>query len=207
MAIDWDALEEIQSGQAYQVDFSKLSDVYVPGEGDNPQAFLIGEAPGAQEAIQKRPFIGPAGIMLRRLMLLAGLAAEAPYGFDSNGPNCWLTNVVKFRPPRNRKPTPLEIAAARPWLRQEWMAVGSPRVIVPIGSTALTAVYDKPMRITMVAGNVKQEMTRGIYKGERLLLYIWPMIHPAHALRQESLREVVERDWERFGAWRDELGI
>src|SRR5688500_16998698 len=120
--INWERLGDIEDGNhgwraalAYDGTghaLCDLSSVYVAGEGDNPEAFIIGEAPGAQEEAQQRPFVGPAGVVMRDLMAIAGLYAHIPrdgkpkvinnrHGLE----NCWLTNVVKFRPPRNRKPT------------------------------------------------------------------------------------------------------
>lgn len=189
---------------------------YVGGEGeaDSPIAILIGEAPGAQEEIQRRPFVGPAGIVLRQLMQMAGLYSEPwktgvvgpsyeeptidPIG--GYAPNCWLTNVVKFRPPRNRTPTPAEIMSVRHILRQEWMAVNKPRVIIPVGGVALHAVYGRRISILAVAG--KLHIQRSVTK-PYIDLFIWPMVHPSFGLRSgnEKIQELLEKDWQKLGAW------
>lgn len=197
MAIDWDALGEIQDGNfGWRSAFPELSEVYVPGEGDNPIAVIIGEAPGAQEETKRRPFVGTSGAVLRQLMDTAGLwATDLP---DSACPdaNCWLTNVVKFRPPKNRKPTPLEIKAARPWLRMEWEAIGKPRLIIPIGSTALEAVFGRWVPLHKVSGRVIMCTSR-----EGLELAVWPMLHPSFGLRNPVMQPLLEQDWSRLRVW------
>lgn len=173
--------------------FRELSEVYVPGEGGNPTALIIGEAPGAQEELHRRPFVGPAGQVLRQLMGLAGL-----HTINSVGPNCWVTNVVKFRPPRNRKPYWVEVRKARPFLRAEWEAVGKPRVIIPVGGTALQAVTGRPnISILKHSGWMHAEVSR--VDGDPL--YVWPMIHPSAGLREPSLRGLMEKDWEKLAEW------
>lgn len=198
MAIDWEALDEIQQycvAQRYGV-LPDLSNVYVPGEGDNPIAFIIGEAPGAQEEIKRRPFVGKAGNVLRQLMDIAELWSADSNCDPSRPANCWLTHVVKFRPPRNRKPTPMEIKAARAWLREEWCAVGKPRLIIPVGSTALEAVTSKWQSILKVAGKCHAYRSK-----EGLELAVWPMIHPSFGLRNPALQPLLEQDWIRLAKW------
>lgn len=206
MTINWDALDKLEdSNRWWRKGFPDLSDVYVPGEGDNPQAFIIGEAPGAQEELRRRPFVGPAGMVLRQLMDFAGFSTEDVYedGRDSPptaGANCWLTNVVKFRPPRNRTPTPLEIKAARPWLRREWQAVGRPRLIIPVGAVALHAVLGRKVSILKVSGKPQEHVSRSMAPQQ---LWVYPMIHPSYGLRNEAIRPLLEKDWERLGEWRE----
>lgn len=189
--------------------FARLSKTYVPGEGnyESPEAFIIGEAPGALEDVVKRPFIGPAGQVLRQLMLLANLWSTTVKDGEGTerypgAPNCWLTNVVKFRPAGNATPTPVEVAAFRRYLQEEWHAVGEPALIIPVGGVALRAVTGKPLSILRAAG--KHHKYRSAYTGK--LLHIWPMVHPSWVMRQgknEQLQELIEQDWERLGAWRN----
>lgn len=207
--IDHDALDEIEDGYCtgFGMVFPELSKTYVPGEGDNPQAFIIGEAPGAQEEVRRRPFVGPAGRVLRDLMGIADLNTEDQYadGRDSPptaGANCWLTNTVKFRPPKNRNPTELEIKAARPWLTREWKAVGSPQLIIPVGKIALYALYGRWMSILKVAGKCRRETSKRGFP-----LYVWPMVHPSFGLYNKAVQPLLEKDWETLAAWRDDVGI
>lgn len=189
MGIDYDTLDMLEvKHRMIRERFEGLSDVYVPGEGDNPRVFVIGEAPGAQEEMQERPFVGPSGDVLRQLMDVAEL----------NQSNSWITNVVKFRPARNRTPLWTEIKAFRRLLREEWVAVGSPRVIVPVGGTALRAITGKPsISIIKWSGNVHRRRSK--VDGE--MVYYWPMLHPAFGLRNEAVRPMMETDWLAFGRW------
>lgn len=173
------------------------------GEGANPIAMIIGEAPGAQEELQSRPFVGPAGLVLRDLMAIAGLNAN-PYPYPLNGEiptNSWLTNTVKFRPFRNRTPTNHEILVFREYLLIEWQAIGRPEIIIPVGGAALTAVLGLGSHsILKMAGQLINRPSRTV---PNLMLAIWPMVHPSFAMRSGStrLQELLERDWQRLGAW------
>ena len=172
----------------------ELSEVYVPGEGDNPRILIVGEAPGAQEELKKRPFVGAAGQVLRELMISVNISTGLTPHFGEA--NCWLTNVVHFRPPSNRTPTQAEIDIARYGLRREWIAVGRPQVIVPVGGVALNAITGKRLSILKMSGKCFIEKSR---KGEQL--FIWPMIHPSFGLRQKDMVPLIEKDWDRFDKW------
>lgn len=201
-AIDWVKLEWVeQEAHALRSVFPSLSKNYVPGEGDNARAFIIGEAPGATEDITRRPFTGKCAV-LRDLMAIAGYKAERNGTVPEDGwqPNCWLTNVVKFRPPGNRNPSNAEIKAFRRLLQDEWVAVGSPSVIIPVGGIALSAVFGRAMSILRSAGRCHTMLSA--YTGKPL--YIWPMVHPAFGLRAgEQMQELIEQDWEKLARWRN----
>lgn len=188
-----------QEAHSFRSAFQSLGRVYVPGEGDNASAFIVGEAPGATEEIMRRPFVGRCAV-LRDLMALAGLAS-APMQLNPQPVNVWLTNVVKFRPPNNRNPTAPEIKAFRKLLQDEWQAVGAPPLIIPVGGIALSAIFGKPMSILRAAG--KCHYTRSAYTGKEL--HVWPMVHPSFVIRQAGniqLQDLIEQDWERLGEWR-----
>lgn len=200
--VDFDALELNALDQLWVKEFEQLSKVFVPGEGQFPRAFVFGEAPGAQEEVRRRPFVGPAGNVLRQLMMVAGLYPSTTvhseaYKRGERAPNCWLTNTLKFRPPRNRKPYWTEVLAARPFLRAEWVAVGRPRLIIPVGGTALSALVGKQISIIKHSGWLHKEVSRVDGKP----LYVWPMLHPSLGLRNPGMRPLMERDWEALGAW------
>lgn len=161
----------------------------VPGRGSfNASYFAVGEAPGATENTHGRPFVGASGRVLVQLMESAGLSAE------EDG-NTWLTNMVKYRPPGNRTPTGPEIRASLPYLRMEWSAVGRPGVFIAIGSVAFQALGGGAAIGSLLqrAGNPIQLRTGQI---------MWPMVHPAYALRNYSYRSTMEKHWEDFGRWR-----
>jgi DNA polymerase len=196
-------LERIeQEAHALRSIFPTLSKNYVPGEGDNVVAFIVGEAPGATEDVMRRPFVGKCAV-LRELMDLAGLWATDSKCDPSKPANAWLTNVVKFRPPGNRNPSNAEVLAFRKLLQEEWHAVGEPRLIIPVGGIALSAIFDKPMPILKAAGRCHKVLSA--YKGKSL--HIWPMLHPAFGLRGgPELQKLIEQDWERLGKWREKFG-
>lgn len=161
---------------------------YVPGEGPDElpvAAFIVGSAPGAQEDVRKRPFVGPSGLLLRQLINIGGL----------NPAQCWITNAVKFRPPQNRKPTLEEIQAFRRTLIDEWHLVGKPKLIIPVGNGALSAILGKPTAVLRMAG-------KAMHRNHGVIVY--PMIHPGFALKDENkgARDLIERDWERLKTWK-----
>lgn len=190
-----------------EVGTSLLSWRYVGGEGGNPKAFIIGEAPGAHEDMALRPFVGPAGQVLRQLMAAADLYSK-PQDIDGGlhgdvpvNANCWLTNVVKFRPRGNHTPSWFEIAPFRDLLRQEWKAVGRPSIIIPVGAVALTAIYGHKHGISIM----KMGGTRiGLRSKDGQELRICPMIHPSYGIRNPELQPTMEQHWTQLGEWLDE---
>lgn len=191
MAIDrWELLGRIEDGcQGARIGLaSGLDERYVGGEGpdDTPEAMVIGEAPGGQEAIAGRPFVGPSGAVLDQLLENAGLARE----------RVWVTNVVKFRPPGNRTPTDDEIAVFKIWLRREWVTIGRPTLIIPTGSVALYALTGHRVSILKYAGTHLRRTSRGGYQMD-----VWPMVHPSFGLRNPNARPSIEADWQKLGGW------
>lgn len=179
-----------------------MSDVYVEGEGvaayldgRAPDVMVIGEAPGAEEVLRRRPFVGPAGRVLRQLMESADIYTG--YTPQLGKGNCWLTNVVKFRPPNNRTPYPQEIQSVRHLLRTEWICIGKPRIIIPVGGTALTALVGRNTSILKHAGWLHTVRSTV----DRKDLFIWPMLHPAFGLRNKQIQPVMEKDWIALGEW------
>ena len=152
----------------------------------NPAARLmvIGEGPGAQEDASGQPFVGRAGQLLDQML--------ASVGIDSNR-DAYICNVVKCRPPGNRKPTPAEMAACRPWLDPQIRLV-DPAVILLAGATALEGVLGIRGGITRLRG---QWMA-----GEGELLqgrWLMPILHPSYLLRNPS-REQGSPKWH---TWQD----
>lgn len=129
------------------------------GEGHpTAAAMFVGEAPGAEEDRLGRPFVGPAGKLLDRLLAYAEFSRAEVY----------ITNVVKCRPPGNRLPTPQEAAVCRAYLLDQIRLIG-PRIIVCLGALATQALVDPQARITRVRGQWFQR------NGMRIL----PTFHPA----------------------------
>jgi uracil-DNA glycosylase family 4 len=151
----------------------------VPGEGDETaEVMLVGEAPGATEDEQGRPFCGRAGRLLDELLAEAGLERGRVY----------ITNVVKARPPGNRDPKASEVAHCMPWLEAE-LALVQPRLVVPLGRHALGHFADG-VRISDVHGTHLIERGRALF----------PLYHPAAALRSTALRATLFQDARALGA-------
>jgi DNA polymerase len=152
----------------------------------NPGAplMVIGEGPGAQEDAQGLPFVGRAGQLLDQMF--------ASVGLDSNR-DAYICNVVKCRPPDNRKPTPEEMAACRPWLLEQ-IALVDPAVIVLAGATAMEGVLGVRGGITRLRGQWRQGEGDGL-TGRWLL----PIFHPSYLLRNAS-REPGSPKWH---TWQD----
>ena len=147
----------------------------------NPGAALmvIGEGPGAQEDAQGKPFVGRAGQLLDQML--------ASVGIDSNQ-DAYICNVVKCRPPDNRKPSPEEMAACRPWLHEQ-IALVNPPLILLAGATAMEGVLGVKGGITRLRG----QWQRG--SGEALEgRWLLPIFHPSYLLRNAS-REQGSPKW------------
>ncbi|MGI6176480.1 MAG: uracil-DNA glycosylase [Christensenellales bacterium] len=152
---------------------------------------LIGEAPGAQEEEQGRPFVGKAGKNLDEFLLLSGMDRKALY----------ITNVVKFRPTKtkgkslsNRPPTNEEIQMCRPFLWRELRLV-NPALVVTLGNVALKAVYGQTTRI----GDVHGQYLQIPVEGQAYTLYA--LYHPASIIYNPSLREVYLQDLKGLACW------
>jgi DNA polymerase len=147
----------------------------VPGEGkaDGPDILFIGEGPGAEEDAQGRPFVGKAGQLLDKMIDAMGYAREDLY----------IANVVKCRPPNNRKPVKEEMELCLPYLRQQ-IALIQPKIIVGLGGTAIEGLLGKPVSITRMRG-VWQE-----YDGIKLM----PTFHPSYLLRDPTKKKEVWTD-------------
>ena len=130
---------------------------------------IVGEAPGAKEEEVGEPFVGRSGKLLDQLLQNAGI--------DINR-DVYFCNVIKCRPPQNRRPTKTEIQENLPWLYQQIKLV-NPRVIVLVGATALEAILKIKSRISFLRGN-------WINWEGRLVM---PVFHPAYLLRNPSKDE------------------
>jgi DNA polymerase len=146
--------------------------VFARGNGSSGVLFL-GEGPGEEEDRQGEPFVGPAGQLLDRMIAAMQLARDDVY----------VCNIVKCRPPKNRKPEPAEMAACSSYLKQQLELV-APQVIVALGATAVVGLLGSTEGITRLRGKWK------LYRGR---VPVMPTFHPAYLLRTpEAKREVWE---------------
>ncbi len=151
----------------------------VPGEGNpNSPIVFIGEAPGRVEDQQGRPFVGPAGQFLSKLLASINLTREDVY----------ITNVVKCRPPANRDPLPEEVKEHSEFLKRELELI-KPQLIVLLGRHALHWFMPEA-QISKVRGTAK-----------RLGPYVYfPIYHPAAALHNPNLAQTLRDDFAKIPA-------
>ena len=159
----------------FDCDLSQSRTKAVPGEGPKDAALMfIGEGPGFNEDQQSRPFVGAAGQYLEELL--------AKINIDRN--SVFITNMVKCRPPNNRDPFPGEIEACSKYIDEQIRLV-RPKVIVTLGRHSL-GKFLPGETIGKVHGKPKQIGN----------LIVYPIYHPAAALRRHSLRIVLENDFQ-----------
>lgn len=160
--------------------------VLVFGEGPaQARLMLVGEAPGEQEAMLGRPFVGKAGKLLDAFITGTGLTRAQMY----------VTNTVKFRPSRvskagrvvNRPPTQEEIAAFLPFLKKE-IAQVDPTCVVTLGNVPLRALLGEKETIGQAHGQLRRQEDR---------LY-FPMYHPASMIYNPGLKAIFAQDMEKL---------
>lgn len=150
----------------------------IPGDGNcDSEIVFIGEAGGYHESIQRKPFVGNAGMLLNKLLASINLPRESVY----------ITNMVKTRPPENRDPLPGELAAYSRYLDRE-LEVIKPKVVVTLGRFSM-AKFLPNARISGVHGK-KFEVN---WNGKNILVV--PMYHPAAALRNGAVMNEIKNDF------------
>lgn len=163
----------------------------VLGEGkcDHPPVMLIGEAPGEQESLQGRPFVGKAGKNLDGFLAVLAMNREDIY----------ISNVVKIRPTKvsekgrvsNRPPNKEELALFTPYLMEEILRV-QPRMIVTLGNVALKALCGSKAVIGDMHG--RETLVTVQHKKQSAEFPLFPLYHPASILYNRSLQEVYDGD-------------
>jgi uracil-DNA glycosylase family 4 len=150
----------------------------------NPKArvLVLGEAPGADEDREGRPFVGKAGQLLDKMFAAIGLSRTSP----DPGAALYITNVLPWRPPGNRDPSAEEIAMLRPFVERH-IALVDPQVVVVMGNTSLLA-------LTGTKGILRARGTWMQALGKPVL----PMTHPAYLLRMPAAKRE---------AWADLLAL
>jgi uracil-DNA glycosylase len=154
--------------------------VFGAGNADADLMF-VGEAPGAEEDRQGLPFVGRAGQLLNQLLDGIGLGRE----------DVFICNVLKSRPPGNRDPQPDEIEACWPYLERQIDLI-EPRVIATLGNFATKKITGSQTGITRVRGAPQVHELGG------RTVFVFPLLHPAAALRTPSLVETLREDFARL---------
>jgi uracil-DNA glycosylase len=149
----------------------------------NPEAeiMLIGEAPGAEEDRQGKPFVGKSGQLLDRMLGAIGLDRTKVY----------IVNTVPWRPPGNRTPTPEEMALCLPFLHRQVELV-APKLVMTLGGPAMQTVFSTTNGIIKMRGKWS-EVTIGNHNVDAI-----PTLHPAYLLRNPAAKQQ---------AWRDMLSL
>lgn len=153
------------------------------GEG-NPQTnlMLVGEAPGEQEDLQGRPFVGRAGQLLSKFLNLYGVSREQVY----------IANVLKCRPPNNRDPLPDEIAACYPYLEKQIELIG-PKVILCLGAFAARTILNLPEKTPL--SKIRSKEHKVVIGGKEITVI--PTYHPAYLLRNRRGEPDFQKDLEK----------
>ncbi|MCB9498760.1 MAG: uracil-DNA glycosylase [Bacillales bacterium] len=152
----------------------KTRNKYVIGNGDlNSSIMFIGEAPGRQEDMQGKAFVGESGILLDKML--------ASVGLDRN--HIYMSNVVKCRPPENRVPHKGEINACMDYLREQFLLM-HPKIIVLLGSVAAKAIISPDFLVMKSHGEVI----------ERKGVYFIATFHPSALLRDQSKKPLAWED-------------
>lgn len=139
---------------------------------------VVGEAPGAEEDAVGRPFVGRSGKLLNDAMEQADLDRSA----------CFITNVVKQRPPKNRTPTPSEIEAHRPFLLKEVKEV-QPSFVLLLGNIAFSTMTMWDGGIMRMRGSIKPN--EHAFPSQ---VQVYATIHPSAALRSRDNKEIFYKD-------------
>jgi len=156
--------EELKDCQRCSLGKTRTNIVFGAGS-ENADLVFVGEAPGRNEDMQGKPFVGAAGQLLDKLLNSIGLERSQVY----------IANVLKCRPPQNRDPLPDEIEICKPFLLKQIKIIG-PKVVCTLGRFATQVILDKNASISKVRG--KRFDGNGYY--------IFPIYHPAAALYQRT---------------------
>jgi len=148
---------------------------------------IIGEAPGREEDEQGRPFVGKSGQLLDKMLACIGLDRTS----DDPATSVFISNIVFWRPPGNRKPSTAEVTMCLPFVRRA-IELAKPRIVIAAGATPAQALLDTPTGITRMRGTWKTVTTAN---GP---VDVMPTLHPSYLLRSPEAK--------RF-AWRDLLAV
>jgi len=148
----------------------------VPGEGSlEAELMFVGEAPGRDEDLQGRPFVGRAGQLLTKII----------GAMKFNREDVYITNVVKCRPPNNRNPNKEEIEACKDYLLEQIEMI-KPRAIVALGKVATDFFVHSSLGMTALRGNFHEFND----------IQVMPTFHPSYLIRNEGNKSIKKMVWE-----------
>jgi DNA polymerase len=151
---------------------------------------IVGEGPGQKEDEFGKPFVGDAGMLLNKMLMAINIDRNKVY----------ITNVVNYRPPNNRKPEPAEITRYSNYLR-EHISIIDPKILILMGSSAMEALFGSKIRISKERGAWKEV----IVNQKTYLTMI--TFHPAYLLRQPDQKKYSWSDLKEIRKKIDELGL
>lgn len=183
-------------------DLAEQANQLVFGAGDpDTDIVFVGEAPGKKEDLMGEPFVGAAGRFLNEMLVTIGLEREDIY----------ITNIVKYRPPNNRDPLPVEKKAFLPYLNKQ-ISIIAPKLIVTLGRHSMDVLLPG-LKISQVHGEPQQIKLR-LRSGEGIVMseedkhlardhdipspVILPLYHPAAALYNGGMRQTLQDDFARI---------
>ena len=181
--------KDIQNIKNCELKDSAKKLVFSDGNFDS-KIMLIGEGPGQKEDEIGKPFVGDAGLLLNKMLNAININREDIY----------ITNVVNYRPPNNRKPEPAEITRYSEYLRKH-ISIINPKILILMGSTAMESLFGAKIKISKERGNWKEV----IISDKTFLTMI--TFHPAYLLRQPDQKKFSWSDLKEIRKKIDELKL
>ena len=180
---------EIENIDNCELKFNSTNLVFSDGNYQN-QIMIVGEGPGQKEDEIGKPFVGDAGMLLNKMLKAINIERNKVY----------ITNVVNYRPPNNRKPEPTEIKRYSDFLRKH-ISIIDPKILILMGSTAMESLFGSNIKITKERGSWKDI----IINNKTYLCMI--TFHPAYLLRQPENKKYSWTDLKEIRKKIDQLNI
>ncbi len=166
----------IEQFDGCELKLTSTNTVFCDGNKDS-KIMIIGEAPGNQEDIEGKPFVGKSGQLLDKVLNFINL----------NRTNCYITNIVPWRPPGNRNPTSEELKICVPFVRKHIELI-NPDVLLLVGSISTKSLLNIDIGITKLRGEWRD------YKYNTIKIPSLPIFHPAYLLRRPTNKSLVMKD-------------
>ncbi|PWK75713.1 uracil-DNA glycosylase [Aminobacter sp. AP02] len=189
-AASLDELRQIMEGfDGCNLKATAKSMVFADGSPD-ADLMLVGEAPGRDEDLEGLPFVGRSGQLLDRILAAIGIERKSAF----------VTNVIPWRPPGNRTPTPHETEICRPFIERQ-IALTKPKVLVTLGGPSAKLLVGSTEGILRLRGSWKSHTT-----ADGTVIPVMPTLHPAYLLRNPAHKKLAWRDFLEVKAKLRELG-
>ena len=170
----------IENYDECELSHTARSTVFCDGNVD-AEVMLIGEAPGNQEDIEGKPFVGKSGQLLDKILETINI----------NRTNCYISNIIPWRPPGNRNPTAEEINTCLPFIKKHIQLI-NPKILMLIGSISAKSILDQTIGITKLRG------IWHLYKDKNIEIPALPVFHPAYLLRRPAIKAFAMTDMLNF---------